>query len=236
MNDLISIIMPVKNGEKYIQEALDGIKKQDMNIEIIVVDDASSDKTAEIAKHSGCKVISLTNSKGPVVAKNIGLKEANGNYIMFHDHDDVMNDGAMKALYEHMVSDSDIKVVMAKVKDFCTDSDNKDKVKPDAYYGLFTGAVLIKKEVFDIIGLFDENLTAGEIISFQSKLQSSGIEIKKIDFISTNRRIHDSNFGRVNQKQEYKDYANILRNRMLKRSNNPEKQQNNTNSLGGGDR
>ena len=66
MNKLISIIIPVKNGEKYIAETLDGIKKQDLNTEIIVFDDGSTDNTAEIAKKYDCKVITHKTSKGPV--------------------------------------------------------------------------------------------------------------------------------------------------------------------------
>lgn len=78
MNKLISIIIPVKNGEKYIAETLDGIKKQDLNTEIIVFDDGSTDNTAEIAKKYDCKVITHETSKGPVVAKNSALKIAQG--------------------------------------------------------------------------------------------------------------------------------------------------------------
>lgn len=214
-NELITIIIPVKNGSNYLSEAINGIKNQNMNVEIIVVDDASTDNTSEIAESLGCKVIKHSECKGPVVAKNTALKSANGKYIMFHDHDDIMVKGALPKLYDELCKSEDSKIVMAKVKDFGTDN-MKDKIKPEAYYGLFTGAVLIKKEVFDVIGLFDESLTAGEIISFQTKLNEQNIEIKKIDILATNRRIHDTNFGRTNQKKEYKDYASILRSKLRK--------------------
>ena len=48
MNNLISIIMPVKNGEKYLKEAIDGIHNQKMNVEIILVNDCSPDNTFEV--------------------------------------------------------------------------------------------------------------------------------------------------------------------------------------------
>ena len=57
MNELISIIIPVKNGHKYLGEAIAGIRKQNMNVEILVVDDASTDDTALIAESLGCKVL-----------------------------------------------------------------------------------------------------------------------------------------------------------------------------------
>ena len=215
MNKLISIIIPVKNGEKYIAETLDGIKKQDLNTEIIVFDDGSTDNTAEIAKKYDCKVITHKTSKGPVVAKNSALKIAQGEYIMFHDADDVMN--------ENLDNSGDISAVMAKVRDFYSpDLSEEEKtrtlIKKEPYYGLFTGAVLIRKSVFEKIGLFNESVTAGEIIDWQSKMCANHLKIKKLDFVATNRRIHSSNFGKTQQKTEYKDYARALRERLKLRN------------------
>ena len=238
MNDLISIIMPVKDGEKYIQEALDCIKKQNMNVEIIVVDDGK-DKTTEIAKNAGCIVIKNDVPIGPIKAKNQALKIAKGEYILFHDSDDYLNEGALLHMYDELKKDSSAGAVMAKVQDFFSpdisqEEKQKTILRKEPYWGLLTGATLIKKETFDKIGFFDESIDAGENIDLQMKMTQHGLILKKIDYISSNRRIHDSNFGKQNRKKEYKSYADILRSKMLKRSNNPEKQQNNTNSLGGG--
>lgn len=217
MNDLISVIIPVKNGSKYIEQAITGIQKQGMNVEIIVVDDCSTDNTAEIAKNYGCVVVKHETPKGPVVGKNNGLKIAKGEYILFHDHDDVMNDGALKRLYDEF--ESDVTAVEAKVQDFYSpdlsrEERAKTSVKTEPYYGLFTGAILIRKNVFDKIGLFNETISAGEIIEWHSKMDSNNFKIKKIDFVSTMRRIHETNFGKMNQKAEFKDYFSILRKRI----------------------
>lgn len=214
MNDLISVIIPVKNGSKYIEQAIKGIQKQDMNVEIIAVDDCSTDNTVEIAQNFGCKIIKHETSKGQVAGKNSGLKIAKGKYILFHDHDDIMNDGALKILYNEF--EPDVMAVEAKVQDFYSpdlsqDERAKTPIKKEAYYGLFTGAILIKKEVFDKIGYFNESVHTGEIIEWQSKMDSNNFKIKKIDFISTMRRVHSSNFGKTNQKTEFKNYAAILR-------------------------
>ena len=221
MNDLISVIIPVKNGGNYISQAIEGILNQKMNVEIIVVDDCSSDNTAKIAENCACKIIKHSETKGPVAAKNSGLKIANGNYILFHDHYDIMTTNALEKLYNELISEESVYAVEAKVQDFyspeLTDQERqKTIIKNEAYWGLFTGAILIKKEVFNKIGLFDENLTAGEILDWQSKMNSNGLQIKKIDFVSVNRRIHSSNFGRINKKTEFKDYAAILRARLKK--------------------
>ena len=208
--------MPVKDGEKYLKEALQGIQKQNMNTEIIVINDGSSDNTEQIAKEFNCIVINKGKSEGPVKAKNDGLKIAKGDYIMFHDGDDIMNDNVLLKMYEELETNTSIYAVMAKVKDFISpdvpkEEKQKTLVKTEAYYGLFTGAILIKKEVFDKIGLFNESVTAGEIIDWQGKMDNFGLKIKKLELISTQRRLHASNFGKTQQKTEFKDYAALLR-------------------------
>ena len=222
MNDLISVIIPVKNGSKYIAEAIKGIQKQNMNVEIIVVDDCSNDTTVEIAKLFDCKIVRHDVSKGPVAGKNSGLKVAAGKYVMFHDHDDVMRDGVLQKLYDEISSNNDISAVEAKVQDFYSPDLSEEErlktpIKQEPYWGLFTGAILIKKEVFDNIGYFGENVQAGEIIEWQSKMDAANLKVKKIDIVSTDRRLHSTNFGKTNKGTEFKDYASILRARLVAR-------------------
>ena len=57
-------------------------------------------------------------------------------------------------------------------------------------------------------------VTAGEILDWQTKMKKYNLKIKKLDLVSTNRRIHTSNFGRTQQKTEFKDYAKSLRDRL----------------------
>ena len=221
MNKLISIIMPVKNGENYLKEALENIKEQNLNMEIIVVNDGSTDNTENVAKEYGCIVINKEKSEGPVKAKNDALKMANGEYILFHDHDDLMRGNALKTLYNEIENDINISAVEAKVKDFISPDVPQEEairtvIKPEAYFGLFSGAILIRKAVFDVIGFFDESVTAGEIIDWQGKMDKNNLKIKKIDFISTDRRIHSTNFGKTQRKTEFKDYAALLRARLKK--------------------
>jgi glycosyltransferase involved in cell wall biosynthesis len=217
---LISVIIPVKNGANYIHEAIAGIKKQNMNTEIIVVDDNSDDETAKIAQSMNCLVIKNEKTRGPVIAKNTGLKEAKGQFILFHDHDDVMNENVLLQMHKELVSDESTSAVMAKVKDFIspdTSENNTAIIKTEPYYGLLTGAMLFRKEVFEKTGLFDENLTAGEILSLTAKMNENSLKTKKLDIISTNRRIHNTNYGKTNQKKEYQDYASILRSKLAKK-------------------
>lgn len=93
----ISIIIPVFNMEEYISECLDSILSQTLKeIEILCVDDGSVDKTAEILKYysmlySNIRIFTEEN-KGPGASRNIGIKEARGEYICIMDADDMYPD------------------------------------------------------------------------------------------------------------------------------------------------
>ena len=118
MCPLISIIIPVKNGANYIKQALEAIHRQNVNKEIIIVDDGSTDDTADIARNYDCTIIKNEISQGPVKAKNVALQFAKGDYIMFHDHDDIMEPDILYELFRKLEENTDVSAVMAKVRDF----------------------------------------------------------------------------------------------------------------------
>lgn len=88
---LVSIIIPVYNGEKYMREAIDSALNQTYkNVEVIVVNDGSSDKTDQIARSYGDKIRYFSKENGGVsTALNLGLKEMRGEYFSWLSHDDV---------------------------------------------------------------------------------------------------------------------------------------------------
>ena len=101
MKPLVSIVIPVYNGEKYIEECLNSLSKQSYeNIEIIIINDGSTDSTWEIlscGKYFGdkYKLINSTNN-GVSCARNIGIKKANGDYLLFLDVDDYLDSRAIE--------------------------------------------------------------------------------------------------------------------------------------------
>ena len=103
MNDLVSIIIPFYNAEKYLERAVKSIYNQTYNnIELILINDGSTDNSLTIAKqfaefYPETKLISIQNS-GPGVARNIGLENARGKYIAFLDSDDFMKNDALEKM------------------------------------------------------------------------------------------------------------------------------------------
>ncbi|MDR1973237.1 MAG: glycosyltransferase [Bacteroidales bacterium] len=90
-NRLISVIVPVYNGEKYIDVCMNNLLQQTYkNLEIIVIDDGSTDSSPEKLKKYSVKIFRQEN-KGLSAARNIGIKIATGEYIHFMDVDDLIN-------------------------------------------------------------------------------------------------------------------------------------------------
>lgn len=106
LTNKISIIMPVYNADKYLELSISSVLKQDYkNFELIIVNDGSTDKSAKICERylydSRVKFITQLNS-GPSRARNTGLKEITGDYLMFLDADDYLERNALTELIDIM--------------------------------------------------------------------------------------------------------------------------------------
>ena len=91
MNGKVSIIMPVYNGENYMREAIDSALAQTYeNTEIIVVNDGSTDRTEEIAKSYGDRIVYVSKENGgSSSALNAGIKKMTGDFFSWLSHDDL---------------------------------------------------------------------------------------------------------------------------------------------------
>ncbi len=112
----VSVIMPVYNREASMATAIESVLRQTLQeIELILVDDGSTDGSIEVAKdyarkHPNVKVFQQKNA-GPGIARNTGLDHATGEYVIFLDSDDWVPEHAYKALYEKAKeTDADIVV------------------------------------------------------------------------------------------------------------------------------
>lgn len=100
-NPLVSVIIPVYNGEQYVRPCLDMMMSQSYkNLEIIVVNDGSADNSAVMTEGYQVKLINHEKNRGLSAARNTGIDAANGEFIHFMDVDDEINSDYYKALVE----------------------------------------------------------------------------------------------------------------------------------------
>lgn len=174
MKDKISIIISTYNREKYILESINSCLNQTYsNIEVIVVDDCSTDNTHKVISKINdgrLKYIKLNENKGACYARNIGIKNSKGKYIVFNDSDDIFRkDKIEKQLNNLKKNNSDLD--FCKLVEHSINGDNefpskiqennlkKRSVLEELCYGniISTQTILAKRKVFDDI-LFDESL------------------------------------------------------------------------------
>ncbi|MDD5680056.1 MAG: glycosyltransferase [Candidatus Omnitrophica bacterium] len=200
---LISVVIPTYNCGAYIADAIDIVLNQTYkNIEIIIVDDGSGDDTKDIlrryAKFNTIKFLSQ-NNKGPAAARNMGVKEAAGEYVAFLDADDLWEkDKLEKSVYfmEHGGFDW----IATGLKKITMDGQVLDErlMKKDAYgYNAATGelydlkkrvfsykfglpvhapTLVIRKHCFEKSGLFDESLLIHEDTDLVLRFQQDGLK------------------------------------------------------------
>ena len=219
----LSVIIPAYQAEKYLAEAVASVHAQGWQgeVEIAIIDDGSADNTPAIAKELGNIVLSQSRG-GAARARNAGLRATTGEWVLLLDADDVLTDGALSRLLEEFEKQPELMAAFGKAVDFIspelTDEQRRElQPRPDSYGGVLPGCSLIRRRVFEEIGLFDESLNSGETVAWQMKLRDAKLPTISIDFVTLKRRIHMTNTGRVSAKQEMLNYAAILRRRMQKK-------------------
>lgn len=124
----VSIIIPAYNEEKNIGKCLEAILRQDFRgeMEIIVVNDGSTDKTAEIASRYSVTLIDLQINLGKAKALNTGIKNANGDILIFSDSDSQMSGNAVSSLVKCLKDHQDAQVGAGNI--FIDDRDGKSSL------------------------------------------------------------------------------------------------------------
>ena len=220
--DMLSVIIPAFNAEHYLPQAVHSILQEswDGPREILLIDDGSTDNTVQVARALNCRVFCKERG-GAASARNLGIEKAEGAWIFLLDADDIAVPGALERLYSPFLENSDVMAVFGRAEDFVSPELTPEQTRmlqarPAPYEGILPGCSLIRKRVFDQIGLFDTTLRSGETVDWMIRLRASGIPAVKIEDVVLQRRLHLSNTGRVQHRQELENYAALLRRRLKK--------------------
>lgn len=160
----VSVIIPVYNLENYIENTVESIKKQTLSDwELILVNDASSDNSLSILKKledndNRIHVISYSENKGPMYAREQGCSISQGSYVTFCDGDDCLAEDALERMYnEAQNTHSDVVIGQFSVV-YSDDSQDKNKIVNTLNYGndreSFFRSVLLKEVYQGLAGKF----------------------------------------------------------------------------------
>jgi len=197
----VSVIVPVYNGEKFIESAVRNVLGQSHSpSELIVVDDGSTDRTAELLNifQGVIRYVSQENS-GPAAARNYGLKLAAGDIVAFLDADDLWPDTKLETHVKFLKDNPDVDIVQGLIQQMIlnksnpSSSDMKFDLSSAPYQFINIGSATYRKSVFDRIGDFDETLFDNEDTDWFIRAWEKNVKKVLINKVSLYYRLHDGN-------------------------------------------
>ncbi|HEU4789883.1 MAG TPA: glycosyltransferase family 2 protein, partial [Flavobacterium sp.] len=184
---LFSIIIPLYNKERYIENAIQSILKQTItDYEIIIINDGSTDKSKEIISKyvsEKIRIIDHPKNKGLSAARNTGIKNATSNYITFLDADDLWKPNYLQTIKNLISSYPEARIFATNYDEVYPKTTHKphngsedlpanfngliDFFKINLKQGIYTpSSVCWHKSVFETIGYYDEKITFSEDLDF----------------------------------------------------------------------
>jgi glycosyltransferase involved in cell wall biosynthesis len=201
----VSVIMPAYQAEAYIGEAIESALAQDHDaLELIIVDDGSTDRTAEIAhevargheRGHAVTVISRTNG-GAGAARNTGVEHARGEFVAFHDADDLWPADRLSGQVAHLRANPRVGMVLGLMQLFTpagvTPQAHSPRSDADGLVSHHPSTALVRRELFDSVGPFDESLRIGHDIDWMSRAKDAGAGLAHVDRVVLHYRVHPQN-------------------------------------------
>lgn len=207
----VSIIVPVYNSENTIRKCVDSILNQTyQNIEILLINDGSTDKSLQVISHLNDERIIVIDKKNEGVAKtrNLGIKKATGKYIMFIDNDDFIDKDYIEKYYTSIEEGFDLVIGGYKR----VNQDNKiiysqsiKDYKWSKYIIVSPWARIIKKEFLIKNNIEFLSYKIGEDVYFSLLMYSYNPKIKIIDYTGYNWFFNTASVSNTSQKGLSKD-------------------------------
>lgn len=180
MGDLITIIINVYNGEKYVDKCLNCVLNQTYkNVEILIINDGSTDHTLELCRKyvdNRIRIISQEN-KGSAIARNIGMDNANGEYLYFLDIDDFIEKDTIEYLYNLCIKNNVLMSTCKSINVYSYDFVIKNKKEK---ISILSKEEMLKKDLLAI----DSTLTIWNKLIKRELLNDLRFEERKTDDIA----------------------------------------------------
>ena len=218
-SSLVSVIIPVYNYARYLAEAIESVLSQThQRLEIIVIDDGSSDQSGEVARSFAAKRVRYCHQvhAGIGPARNKGVELAQGDFFGFLDADDRWPEDKIERQLRAFESDPTLEMVFGQVVQLQNGSEWESGIRDrnlgvaDMVPGMVAGTMLIKRAAFLRVGKFQGDWKVGEFIDWYARAVELQTRSLVLPDLLLWRRIHDSNQG-VRERESINDYARVLK-------------------------
>ncbi len=220
---LVSVVINVYNGEPYLAEAIDSVLGQTYeNRELIVVDDGSTDATADVAGRYGDALRYVRQENGGIgSARNTGIELAQGEYFAFLDADDRFVGDKLERQLAAFDEDPSLEMVFGHVREFLSpelDAEAAARIRPPVENAPWrmTNLMLVTRDAYFRAGPFSETLKVGVGVDWYARATEAGLKELVPPVVVLERRLHSANNG-ILQQAARPQYLRVLKEHMDRR-------------------
>lgn len=200
---LITCIVPVYNGERFVAETVESMLSQTYRpIEVIVVNDGSTDSTPDVLGQFADRinVINQENA-GQAAARNRGIEAANGDFIAFLDADDLWLPEKLEMQMKYLAANPEADLCTCMMVNFweselAAEAEKlRDTAHAQPYLATWQG-ILARRRVFESVGALDTGAVFSDVREWLHRAKGMGVQTTHLDQVLVRRRIHANNLSR----------------------------------------
>lgn len=200
----VSVVIPVRDGEQYLGEAIGSILGGTVRPDqVVVVDDGSRDGSAALAAAFGPPVTCISQQPlGLPAAVNRGVAACRGELVGFLDADDLWPETKLELQQRMLDGDPALDAVFGRIAEFVSPELSREqraavRVQGEPVRARLRGAMLARRTLLDRVGRFDEDIPVGDFIDWYARAEDAGVRAVLTDEVALHRRVHLSNMGRA---------------------------------------
>ena len=217
------------NGERYLAEAVRSVLDQHHPpLEVIVVDDGSTDATASVVKSLGSAVRYFRQENaGPVVARNHGLREAAGEFAAFLDSDDRWHPDKLSRQLARFLERPELAYSVTLVQNFWEEDVRDERERMELHPrarpmpGYVTSTLMARRAWLETTGGFDSSLAHGDAADWFARVEALGGVGELLPEVLVFRRIHGESFSRRLADESREEFLHLLKQRLDRRRGVP---------------
>jgi glycosyltransferase involved in cell wall biosynthesis len=223
VNPLVTVMIGAYNAAPYLGEAIESALGQDYEpIELIVVDDGSTDGTADVARSFAQTKLIRQENGGNGAARNRAVENASGELYAFLDADDRFTPGKLRLQKDALDADPGLDMVFGHVREFLSpelDEETRASLRPPAAEPMPWTApnlMLIRRDSFHRVGPFTTAVRVGVTVDWFARAQEAGLRHTILPEVVLERRLHTQNNG-LRESASRVQYLEVIRQAMERR-------------------
>jgi len=214
----VTTVVPVFNGARYLAETLESLLAQTFPaIEILVVDDGSTDESSAVASGYSPRVTLLRqDNRGQAAALNAGLAAARGDFVSFLDADDVWLPDKAARQVARFEARPDLGYSVTRIANFLSPeyAGQAARLDPALFRdtpGYVVSTLMARRAVFETIGGFDDSLIHANKTEWFLRARNRGVPGEEIPEVMVRRRLHATNQSQMHARRSLDEYLRLVK-------------------------